>query len=394
MIVNVQRGGPGLGNISPAQGDYFQATRGGGNGDYHNIVLAPASVQEMLDFTFQAFDLADQYRTPVLVLSDGRLGQMMEPVELRDPPAKKRVEKPWALTGAKGRDPHFLCSFSCRRRSLPTTTENCRRSIGRSNGANARAESYRTDDARNWCSWPTGPVRLCREAADILRDEGLKVGLFRPITLWPFPSEEAARGLKNAKQIVVVEVSAGQLIQDVRLTASDRLPIEFVGYMGGEAPSVKELVALGESCCRSRAARPLPRKTLMSQPRKKYLPGRRVLGPTHHALLPRLRPRHRPSPGGRSDRPLRHPRADRLRRRRWGARCWPISTSDIDMSEAAHGRVPAVATGVKRAQARSVRDDLSGRRRPGGHRHGRNRPRGQSGREHLGRSSSTTRSTA
>ena len=111
VIVNVQRGGPGLGNIAAAQGDYFQATRGGGNGDYRTIVLAPDSAQEMLDLTFEAFDLADQYRTPVMVLSDGRLGQMMEPVELRDPPAKKRVEKPWALTGAKGRDSFFTCSL-------------------------------------------------------------------------------------------------------------------------------------------------------------------------------------------------------------------------------------------------------------------------------------------
>ena len=128
VIVNVQRGGPGLGNIAPAQGDYFQATRGGGNGDYRNIVLAPASVQEMLDFTFEAFDLADQYRNPVIVLSDGRLGQMMEPVELRDPPAKKRVEKPWALTGANGRDPHFLCSL------LPAAAGACRAQPGAAEG--------------------------------------------------------------------------------------------------------------------------------------------------------------------------------------------------------------------------------------------------------------------
>ena len=245
VIVNVQRGGPGLGNIAPAQGDYFQATRGGGNGDYRNIVLAPASVQEMLDFTFEAFDLADQYSNPVIVLSDGRLGQMMEPVELRDPPARKRVEKPWALTGANGRDPHFLCSLHLPPPELADHNRALQKVYREIERREPRGESYRTADAPVVFVAYGTCARLCREASDILREEGLKAGLFRPITLWPFPAKKLQAALKKARQIVVVELSAGQLIEDVRLSASDRLPIEFVGYMGGEAPSVKELVALG-----------------------------------------------------------------------------------------------------------------------------------------------------
>jgi 2-oxoglutarate ferredoxin oxidoreductase subunit alpha len=245
VIVNVQRGGPGLGNIAAAQGDYFQATRGGGNGDYHNIVLAPASVQEMLDFTFQAFDLADRYRSPVIILSDGRLGQMMEPVELRNPPAKKRVEKPWAVTGANGRDGHFLCSLLLPPQDLADHNRELQKVYREIERRERRGESYRTDDAELVFVAYGTCARLCREAGDILREDGLKAGLFRPITLWPFPSEKLQAALKKAKRIVVVELSAGQLIQDVQLAALDRLPIEFVGYMGGEAPSVKELVALG-----------------------------------------------------------------------------------------------------------------------------------------------------
>ena len=253
VLVNVQRGGPGLGNIAPAQGDYFQATRGGGNGDYRNIVLAPDSVQEMHDLTFQAFDLADQYRIPVMVLTDGRLGQMMEPLELRDPPAKKRVPKPWALTGAKGREPHFRCSLHLPPPELAEHNkelQKCYREIER---REQRGEAYQTNDASVVFVGYGACARLCREATDTLRDEGLKAGLFRPITLWPFPEKKLQASLKKAKQIVVVELSAGQMIEDVRLSTSDRLPIHFVGHMGGLAPTVKELVALGRKLLRRKS---------------------------------------------------------------------------------------------------------------------------------------------
>ena len=246
MIVNVQRGGPGLGNIAAAQGDYFQATRGGGNGDYRTIVLAPDTAQEMLDFTFQAFDLADQYRTPVMILSDGRLGQMMEPVELRDPPAKKRVEKPWALAGAKGRAAALSSARSfCPCPNWPSTTASCRRSTARSSAASRAARrTRRPTPALVFVGYGTC-ARLCREATDILRDEGLKAGLFRPITLWPFPAKKLLAALTKARTLLVAEMSAGQMVEDVRMAVAGRLPIEFLGYTGGEAPSVKELVALG-----------------------------------------------------------------------------------------------------------------------------------------------------
>ena len=245
VIVNVQRGGPGLGNIAGAQGDYFQATRGGGNGDYRNVVLAPASAQEMLDFTFEAFDIADQYRLPVLVLSDGRLGQTMEPVELRDPPARKRPPKPWALTGADGRPGHFIHSFHLPVPDLAEHNRELQKVYREIERREPRAELYDAADATlRFVAYGTC-ARLCREASDALRDEGIKSGLFRPITLWPFPSKKLQDAVKKAKRVVVVEMSAGQMLDDVRLALAERVPIEFVGRMGGEAPSVKELIALG-----------------------------------------------------------------------------------------------------------------------------------------------------
>ncbi|MBN1908909.1 MAG: 3-methyl-2-oxobutanoate dehydrogenase subunit VorB, partial [Pirellulales bacterium] len=197
VLVNVQRGGPGLGNISPSQGDYFQSTRGGGHGDYYTICLAPASVQEMLDFTVWAFDLADRYRTPVLVLADGRLGQMMEPVELGDPTPVKRVEKPWALTGAKGRRPHFLCSMRLPAGDLARHNEELQKVYREIERREPAAESYKATDAETVFVAYGTCARLCREATDTLRDEGLKVGLFRPITLWPFPGKKLQNALKK-----------------------------------------------------------------------------------------------------------------------------------------------------------------------------------------------------
>jgi 2-oxoglutarate/2-oxoacid ferredoxin oxidoreductase subunit alpha len=245
VIVNVQRGGPGLGNIGAAQGDYFQATRGGGNGDYRNIVLAPASSQEMLDFTFEAFDLADQYCVPVMVLADGRLGQTMEPVELRDPPARKCPPKPWALTGAEGRAANYVHSFRLPPPELAEHNRKLQKVYREIERREARGESYQTTDAALVFVAYGTCARLCREAVDLLREERLKAGMFRPITLWPYPSKNLQTVAKKAKRVVVVEMSAGQMIDDVRLALAERLPIDFVGRMGGEAPSVKELVALG-----------------------------------------------------------------------------------------------------------------------------------------------------
>ena len=208
-------------------------------------MLAPASAQEMLDFTFEAFDLADQYRVPVMVLADGRLGQTMEPVELRDPPARKRPPKPWALTGAEGRAPNYVHSFRLPPPDLAEHNRELQKVYREIERREPRAELHDTADAALVFAAYGTCARLCREAVDALRDEGLKAGMFRPITLWPFPSKKLQNAVKKAKRVVVVEMSAGQMIDDVRLALADRVPIEFVGRMGGEAPSVKELVALG-----------------------------------------------------------------------------------------------------------------------------------------------------
>ncbi len=245
VIVNVQRGGPGLGNIAAAQGDYFQATRGGGNGDYRTIVLAPDSAQEMLDLTFQAFDLADQYRMPVVVLTDGRLGQMQEPVVLRDPPAKARVEKPWALTGAKDREPQMRRSLYLPVPELAEHNRDLQRVYREIERREPRAEAFRAADASLLFVGYGTCARLCREATDLLRDEGLKAGLFRPITLWPFPAKKLLEAMKKTRTVVVAEMSAGQMIEDVRMAVLGSRPVEFLGYTGGDAPSVKELVTIG-----------------------------------------------------------------------------------------------------------------------------------------------------
>lgn len=260
VIVNVQRGGPGLGNIAAAQGDYFQATRGGGNGDYRTIVLAPASVQEMLDFTFTAFDLADHYRVPVLVLADGRLGQMMEPVELRDPPSRPRVKKPWALTGAKGRPANIICSLRLPPPDLAALNHKLQKVYREIERREPQAELYRTADAETVFVAYGTCARLCTEAAEALREEGHKAGVVRPITLWPFPAKKLQGALKKARNIVVAEMSHGQMIEDVRLSTADRLPLHFVGYAGGEAPSVKELIALGRKLAKKRTGKKSTKK--------------------------------------------------------------------------------------------------------------------------------------
>ena len=200
VIVNVQRGGPGLGNIAAAQGDYFQATRGGGNGDYRTIVLAPDSAQEMLDFTFQAFDLADQYRTPVMVLSDGRLGQMMEPVELRDPPAEEARRKALGADRGQGPRPALpLLASPARARTGRAQPGACRRSTARSSAA-SRAASRTARPTPRWCSWPTAPVPgSAARPPTSSATKGLKAGLFRPITLWPFPDKKLSTAVKKAR---------------------------------------------------------------------------------------------------------------------------------------------------------------------------------------------------
>jgi len=242
VIVNMMRGGPGLGNIAPSQGDYFQATKGGGHGDYRVIVLAPASGQEIADMTRQAFDLADHYRTPVMILGDGMMGQMMEPVvfpEPIDPAALPR--KDWIVDGAKGRPSRIIRSLW-----LDTDLEeelNWRlfRKYEMITGDIPDGESYLLDDAELAVVAYGTAARIAKGGVRRAREMGLKVGLFRPKTLWPFPSTMLARIARVVRQIVVFEFSTGQMVEDVRLAVEGRCDVSFYGRPGGVVSTPDEL---------------------------------------------------------------------------------------------------------------------------------------------------------
>ncbi len=248
VIINVMRGGPGLGSIQASQGDYFQATRGGGHGDYRHPVYAPASVQETVNMMGRAFEVADKYRTPVMVIVDGIIGQMMEPVELPEMTEYKvdRKEKPWAATGWKAGDEKERAVIN----SLYITTEELsdmnNRLLGRyaiMEETETLAESYMTDDAEFIVSGFGTIARICKSAVDELRQEGIKVGLFRPITVWPFPKKELREvALKdNVKAVLTVELNAGQMFEDVCLTINGKKPSEFLGHAGSLLPTVEEI---------------------------------------------------------------------------------------------------------------------------------------------------------
>ena len=246
VIVNCMRGGPGLGTIQPGQGDYYQATRGGGNGDYRTLVLAPSNVQETVDFVQEAFDIADQYRNPVMVVCDGLIGQMMEPIEWREVPKRDLPPKDWATTGKRGRDHTNVIN------SLYMDPDECDRhnhNIDMKNEAmkknETRWECVQCDDADIIITAYGTPARIALTALESLRDQGVKVGLFRPITLWPFP-EDALRELSEAdhvKAFLDVEMSSsGQMIDDIRLGVEGRKPITYLGHAGGVMPTVEEMV--------------------------------------------------------------------------------------------------------------------------------------------------------
>jgi len=242
VIVNIMRGGPGLGAIAGAQGDYFQATRGGGNGDYRTIVLAPGSAQELADFTIEAFDLADEYRMPVMILADGYLGQMSEPVVLPGP-SGKTFEKPWALTGAKERKKNIICSMKL----IPETAleeHNLRlqEKYDLITEKVHRAETYLTDDA-DWLVTAYGTsARIARKAVDRLRAEGIKAGLFRPLTLWPFPEKELFEVGKKVRKVLTVEMSLGQMVEDVKLSLNGEVEVDFYGRAGGAVPALDDII--------------------------------------------------------------------------------------------------------------------------------------------------------
>jgi 2-oxoglutarate/2-oxoacid ferredoxin oxidoreductase subunit alpha len=242
VLVNTMRGGPGLGNIAPAQGDYFQSTRGGGHGDYRTIVLAPSSAQELALLTRSAFDYADRYRTPVLILGDGMMGQMMEPVELPEPlDIKILPSKPWILDGAKGRPSRKIISLI-----LDTSKEEEHNwKLVRKYEAIAReitdAERYLTDDARLVVIAYGTAARIAKGAVKKVRDMGLKVGVFRPITLWPFPNHSLLGMSRLVKEFLVFEMSTGQMVEDVRLALEGNSRTEFYGRPGGSIPTPDEI---------------------------------------------------------------------------------------------------------------------------------------------------------
>ncbi|MCC6450411.1 MAG: 3-methyl-2-oxobutanoate dehydrogenase subunit VorB [Candidatus Aureabacteria bacterium] len=244
VIVNIMRGGPGLGNIGPSQADYFQATRGGGHGDYHVIVLAPASVQELVDHVFLAFDLADRYRNPVMILGDGVLGQMVEPVEI---PARRHARLPakgWALTGCAGREPNKVRSLVLGDNELLAHNQKLQARYRQIAEAEMRQESFETDGAELLLVSYGTPSRTCRAALKGFRARGYRVGLFRPVTLWPFPAAALAEAAKAARVVLVVEMSAGQLIEDVRLSLGrSPVPVELLGKPGGEVIQKAEVNA-------------------------------------------------------------------------------------------------------------------------------------------------------
>lgn len=241
VIVNMSRGGPGLGNIGPGQADYFQSTRGGGHGDYRTPVLAGASVQELADLTSLAFDLADRYRTPVLILGDGILGQMMEPVVIPRSQPDRQPEKDWTLTGARGRPPRCVKSLYLGPGELEAHNRKLQETYREIGEKEVRWESFLTDDAELVLVAFGITARICREVVSRLREAGLPVGLLRPITLWPFP-EKAVRELsRKTKMLLSVEMNFGQMVDDVRLAAEGNCPVEFFGRGGGEILTGEEI---------------------------------------------------------------------------------------------------------------------------------------------------------
>jgi 2-oxoglutarate ferredoxin oxidoreductase subunit alpha len=234
LIVNMSRGGPGLGNIAPAQSDYFQATRGGGHGDYRTIVLAPGSGQELADLTFDAFDLADKYRTPVLILGDGMLGQMMEPVEFRaEVQLKKLPPKDWTLAGAKGRPSRIIKSLILDPVEEEAHNWKLMRKYDLISKEETRWETFETDDARMIVVAFGTAARIAKGAIKRVREQGLRVGLVRPISLWPYPSRVLRDFSKKVKHFFVFEMNMGQMVEDVKLALEGNAEVHFYGRPGG-----------------------------------------------------------------------------------------------------------------------------------------------------------------
>ncbi len=247
VVVNMMRGGPGLGNITGSQGDYWQATRGGGNGDYRTIVLAPANVQELADLTVKAFDLADEYRMVVMILGDGYLGQMSEALTLPEASGKS-FEKKWALTGAGGREHNVIASLRLKPDgALEQHNLELQKLYKKVEEQETMWENDRTGDAEVLLVSYGTSSRICHSAVNRLRKSGIKAGLFRPISLYPFPYDALKSAAEGKKQILVVEMSAGQMQEDVRLAIEGRIPVDGYFKLGGAIPEIDVIVEKVES---------------------------------------------------------------------------------------------------------------------------------------------------
>ena len=252
LILNVMRGGPGLGTIQPSQADYFQAVKGGGHGDYHLIVLAPSTVQEMVDFVGLGFDLAFKYTNPAMILADGIVGQMMEKVVLPDQRPRRTEEEirrqcPWAADGRKdGRKRNVVTSLELESSKMEVINHQLQARYREIEKNETRWEEIGVEDADYLIVAFGSIARICDKARELAAEKGIKIGIVRPITLWPFPSDAIAKAAEGKKGVLVVELNAGQMVEDVRLAVHDRLPVEHFGRMGGIIPSPEEVVTAME----------------------------------------------------------------------------------------------------------------------------------------------------
>jgi 2-oxoglutarate ferredoxin oxidoreductase subunit alpha len=247
LIVNVVRGGPGLGTIQPSQGDYFQATKGGGHGDYHLIVLAPASVQEMADFVFDAFALAEKYRNPAMILTDGALGQMMEKVILPEEGSLPKTPAPWATTGkTKDRDHNIITSLFIQPEEMEQVNLQLQRKY-EAMQSEVRYEEIQTQDAEILLVAYGLSARICQKVVDLGREKGIKLGLLRPITVYPYPYKRLRELANQVDFMLTVEMNAGQMVEDVRLAVDGKVPVYFKGRMGGMISTPEEILREVES---------------------------------------------------------------------------------------------------------------------------------------------------
>ena len=245
VIINIVRGGPGLGGIQPAQSDYFQATKGGGHGDYHLVVLAPSSIQEMVDLTSDAFDIGDKYRCPVMIMGDGMLGQMMEPVEFKDTDVSDLPEKEWATSGTgMKRKKNIINSLFIEASELEDLVLERQKRYDEIAKNEVRYEAVDVEDADIVLVAYGTTARIAKTAMAKAKEKGYKVGIIRPITLWPFPFEAFEKALSKStdKTFLAVEMSMGQMVEDVRLAVNGRANVEFFGRTGGVVPTPKEIL--------------------------------------------------------------------------------------------------------------------------------------------------------